>query len=621
MKDAHKLLTRARPGAWLFQGVLGVVVLACAGCVDSSAFDDSAVIQDLGADDVTMDNLKSIRIEPANAVITIADGKGASQAYRAIGMFSDGVERDVTGKTYFMTLSARAGGFTDNILYTALHWGGKTTVQARTNNSIYATTSVTVVLSRRFYCPGVPGDAASKFDKAGKGGVSPIVAYPPDKVLLPPNLNELEFQWVPASGQTFFEVALRNDGTDIRIYTKCVAIGSGCGLTPISEAWKAMVNAIKGHDSAQLTVRGADAAFASVGTSTPRVLSIAEEEIQGGLYYWNATPGSVVRYEFGKPNQKATNFYTRADAKALFCVGCHALSLNGKRMAVGLDMPAPSPLKVLDVASKTLLASGAANFMAFSPDGEKLITSDGRTLVYREAATLKALAPTPLRAKGSLPDWSPDGKQVVYAEPAMVMPIPVGTPGIEKGSLKVMGYDAKAGTFTGSLTLLASAGENNYYPTFSPDNKYIVFNRAAGSSYDAPDAALWIISSDGKGKPTELKNANLAASMSNSWPKFSPFLHKYKGGSLTWLTFSSRRDYGLRLKGKAQAQLWMAAVHITESGINIDPSYPAFWLPFQDIRTGNHIAQWTQKVVKKPCGADGECPKGQVCINGLCDFK
>ena len=26
------------------------------------------------------------------------------------------------------------------------------------------------------------------------------------------------------------------------------------------------------------------------------------------------------------------------------------------------------------------------------------------------------------------------------------------------------------------------------------------------------------------------------------------------------------------------------------------PSAPAFWLPFQNIDTGNHIAQWTEVV-------------------------
>ena len=45
---------------------------------------------------------------------------------------------------------------------------------------------------------------------------------------------------------------------------------------------------------------------------------------------------------------------------------------------------------------------------------------------------------------------------------------------------------------------------------------------------------------------------------------------------------------------------------------------PPFWLPFQDIQSGNHIAQWVAKVERQPCAKDIECPTGQVCKQGLC---
>ena len=601
-----------------------LVVVAAVSCVDPYQNEDAGQVEDLSNHDISLDQLKSMRIEPADAVLQITGDTPGQQVYRAVGMFSDGKERDITAKTGFKVLSTRVGGFNGHIFYPAISWGGKTTVEARTATGVKATTSLTVVLTRRYVKKGVAAKEADALQKSTTKdtGPGPMLAYPPDGVLVPTNLVGLEFQWTPGSGQQIFELSLKNEGTDIRIYTPCTKVGSGCGYVPTATEWKAIVNALKGYDAAKVMVRGKDATTALVGASQTRDMRVAEEDILGGLYYWNATPGSIVRYDFGKPDQKAQNFYTAADAKALFCVGCHAMSLNGKRMAVGLDMPMPAPLKIIEVETVKLLSSGAANFMAFSPDGTYIITSDGNSMVARDALTYKAMAPNPLRSKGTMPDWSPDSTRVVYSEPAKVLPIPVGTPGISDGSIKLLAFDTKTKKFsTSMLTLVASKGENNYYPTFSPDNKWVVFNRANGSSYDNKNAALWIVKADGSAPPVELKKANQGTNLGNSWPKFSPFLQKYQGGKLMWVTFSSRRDYGLRLAGKGRAQLWMAAIDPSKGELAADPSHVAFWLPFQDINTGNHIGQWTTKVVRKKCGPDAGCPTGQKCVNGWCEPK
>ena len=606
--------------------VLALILAGSCANTDDFAEDGGVLLPDSVIADLTLDDLQSMRIDPADYTLNVGSGSKTTLTYRAWGKFSDGKEKDITSQVEFQLSTARVGNFSDNVFYPAVSWGGGTTVYATTTTGMKATTSLTVVYNRAYKGPGIPNTVESDFTKgAASKGIPLQLAYPPDGVLIPPNLMEMEIQWLPGSGQTYFQISFTNVGTNIRIYTTCATkIGSGCGYTLSETEWKSVVGALKGYEAAKVMVRGADTAFSSVGESNNRNMSVAEEDIMGGLYYWNATPGNIIRYDFGKANQKAKRFYTAADAKALFCVGCHALSLDGSRMAVGMDMPAPAPLKVIDVSNRTVLSKGAANFMAFSPDGKLMIASDGNSMSLHDSDTLKVIK-KPLRAKGTMPDWSPDSKFVVYAEPKTSLPIPVGSPGITQGSLKLMGYDIKTKTWSpSSLTLVASAGENNYYPTFSPDAKWVAFNRASGSSYDAPDAALWIVRADGKAKPQELKLANGGTSKCNSWPKFSPFLQKYKGGTLMWLTFSSRRDYGLRLKGKAQAQLWMTAIDPSKAELaTTDSSYPAFWLPFQNIATGNHIAQWTKKLVKKPCGPDGTCPTGMVCdkTTKLCEPK
>jgi hypothetical protein len=245
------------------------------------------------------------------------------------------------------------------------------------------------------------------------------------------------------------------------------------------------------------------------------------------------------------------------------------------------------------------------------------------------------------------------------------------------GSLYTMPY--AGGSFGAAIPLFVSGGENNYYPSYSPDGSLIIFNRAAqetsvsgltgctgsgaqttcpNDSFSNPNARLMILKMMQGASPVDLANANGSQAsspvpLSNSWPKWSPFLQSYKGDKLLWIAFSSTRDYGLRVRnhqpgmfqcypadsyeqpGAAhhaafspqceQPQIWMAAIDVTQATSGtMDPSRPAFWLPFQDMTTHNHTPQWTQAVASPPpadAGAcvqqGGDCTQGQSCCAGL----
>jgi TolB protein len=134
------------------------------------------------------------------------------------------------------------------------------------------------------------------------------------------------------------------------------------------------------------------------------------------------------------------------------------------------------------------------------------------------------------------------------------------------------------------------------------------------NSYDAPDAQVWLVNRAG-GAPVRLAAASTGG---DSWPKWAPDVQTYRGGSLMWLTFSSRRAYGLRLATGAMAQIWMTAIDPARAAAGLDSSYPAFWLPFQEIDSGNHIAQWVTNVERQPCFGEGECQTGEFCEDGIC---
>jgi len=147
----------------------------------------------------------------------------------------------------------------------------------------------------------------------------------------------------------------------------------------------------------------------------------------------------------------------------------------------------------------------------------------------------------------------------------------------------------------------ASADENNYYPAISPDGSTVIFDRATGTtlpthdSYNNPNARLFAVPAAG-GTPVALDQANDKDGMTNSWPRWSPFVIHEPTGDLMYFTFSSTRDYGIEIVQNPMAlqpQVWMAAFDPAKAMTNVDPSFSAFWMPYQDVKSHNHIAQWT----------------------------
>jgi hypothetical protein len=311
-------------------------------------------------------------------------------------------------------------------------------------------------------------------------------------------------------------------------------------------------------------------------------------------------------------------------AGALACVGCHVLSRDGKKMAIGQDIPAPAPYKVYDVATRTPVTSngqpvgGTSNFFSFAPDGVKLLISDGVKIGVQDSTTgtIDNPAIVPL---GTMPDWSPSGKYVVYAKPAAPPPFGIGVPGVESASLELLTH--QAGTFTADKTLVPFMGQNNYYPAFAPTDDWVVFNRSpanAESFSNAPpagDGELWA-AEVATGAQVRLDRASTGGSC--SWPKWAPDVGTYHGGTILYLTISSARAYGLRLAQGTQVQLWMVGFDPVKAKAGNDPSFSAFWFPYQNLGAGNHIAQWVTTVERKPCLDKSDCGPDEICQNGKC---
>lgn len=567
----------------------------------------------------------SLVIQPGDVTLAISNGTPATQTYTAIYVDDDGEQSDVTADTTFSLGLPALGTFSGGVLTTAPDRAGRTIV-----NAIYqgksAQANLTITLEHIVIVGGAPSDAPGKFDGAGTGGVSPTLVYPSSGVILPPNLNTLEFHFLPGSGNTVFELELIGSLVSLKLYLTCQALQQGCSYEPDEAVWELIATAGRGEEAIFYTLRGIDgnAASPTAGESATHSMLFASDDMLGGIYYWNASPGAIMRYEFGRRGQSAETYLNVGQTNGTTCVGCHALSRDGSRIAVGLDIPGPAGVQTFEVATRSSLwgeggstpGSGGANFFTFSPDNSKMITSDGSSLVLRDTAT--GANPQTVVASGTMADWSPTANEVVFARSATGCPIPgfCATPGIGSGSIIAI----DAANWSTERTLVAASGDNNYYPAYSPDGEWVIFNKShLDDSFDAADAEVWVVHRNG-GTAIRLQNASPPPG-GDSWPKWAPFIHNYKGGKVMWLTFSSRRDYGLRLQNSTasekRAQIWMVGFDPAQALAGNDPSFTSFWLPFQDIGSGNHIAQWVEEIDRQPCGPN-ECPTGEFCEEGVC---
>jgi hypothetical protein len=214
------------------------------------------------------------------------------------------------------------------------------------------------------------------------------------------------------------------------------------------------------------------------------------------------------------------------------------------------------------------------------------------------------------------PDWSPDGNKIAFTHPTSLA-----------GGVKQTPYQSgidvitKTGTTWSAATpLVASlAGKNRFNPNFSPDSSFLIFTESTcqnGTTNDDtcdadsdPASRTWAVAAKG-GAAFELATANAPGvedtgpETSDTFPRFAPFTEKQGTGNLLWVTVASARNAGVLVPPGTGTRhgrwLWMFAIDPAKLAAGQDGSYAAFYLPFQDLTTSNHIGQWTSKVVGAP---------------------
>ncbi len=592
---------------------VALIAAATAACGPSSG-------DDTGGDDAPPG--PGLRIEPGDVTLTVEGGLAATQTYVVLAVDERGDTTDVTDEATLSIAHPSLGSFAGATFTSAPDRGGRTIVRAAWDG-LTGEAALTLMLRHVIIEPGTPADAPGRFDGATAGGAAPGLVYPSSGAIIPPNLNALEVHYTPGAGNDVFELTFTGELVELAVYLPCTPLAAGCVWLPTESTWELLATAARGEQPLWYKVRGLASGPNTVAESNAQWIQVGQDDLDGGIYYWNAGAGAIMRYEFGRRGQQAERYLGVGQTGATQCVGCHTLSRDGTRLAVGLDIPGPAGIEAYRVSTRERLwgaggfgggfptgDSDGANFTSFSPDGETLAGSDGVNMWVR--ASGDGSGKTQVLTGALMPDWSPNGDRLVFARSATTVPFG-GALGTSAGSL----FTVDTATWQGVQPLVTSTGatDNNYYPAYAPDASLVVFNKSAlDDSYDALDARVWMVPTAG-GAPVQLANASPAPG-GDSWPKWAPLIHAYRDGDLLWLTFSSRRPYGLR--GGSAAQIWMVGIDPARAAAGLDPSFAAFWLPFQDFASGNHIAQWVETVDRQECDPDSPCPTGELCEGGFC---
>ena len=376
------------------------------------------------------------------------------------------------------------------------------------------------------------------------------------------------------------------------------------------------------------------------------------------------------------PGQPKPDVVVSAPDPAINCVGCHSVSADGSRMLAELHGQPGLFEGASSSYDLTALGSGInppplqsnlrrAGFAALYPDGSVYLTT-GRIA----AGPLASVPGTPVgnvagtfgpetsklydtntgtEITGSgiidyayMPNFSVDGAMVVFNQ--------MDASNADAGhALGVMNYDRATKKFSQLRRIYNNATRYPGWPFFLPDvvvkttefetrqGKRAIFALGAPPDFatqEQPlgqtphDSDLWWIDVD-SGKATALARANgqddkgatyLPYGDRDAHKNYIPTVSPVAAGGYFWIFFTSKRNYGnLFVKDAPEfvpeaKKIWVAAIDINAPP-GSDPSHPAFYLPGQELESGNIRAF----AALEPCRATGKsCQTGVDCCCGFC---
>jgi hypothetical protein len=596
--------------------------------------------------------LTALQISPASAAIMATNGgPAATQSYTVTGTVN-GQTQDLTSMVSYSASPPGVVTIGADGVATATGTGAGVVVITASSGNLTAQATLTVSYTFTGADPGsagsgVPANAASLLTGAPDDPTrAPQLVYPNDGVLFPPNVTGIEVHFRPgATANTLFQVSFAGPLATVNSFVRCSAPAGidGCIYLPDPSLWSVVASANAGRGPVKLRVRGTDDSGTAAGTSAELTLQFSRDPIQGALYYWTTSgKTAIMRWDFAGSTQSAQPYLTPINTDGKTCVGCHALAPNGDKLVASAGGQSDGRLLLWNITKNAPMQpfplSQRSQFESWNADGSQFVGVYGDGTPNRKGRSdLMIFDGTTGQKTGVIdlgglradhPDWTKNpatSNTIVFTS----IDPDAGTTDQRPANGAIASVQNTNGTWGAPQTLVPMMlGKNRYYPAIAPDGNLVVYDESTCTSGTpalghAPDkscdgdtdatATMFLTSLSGAA-PIPLARANgpgvgdgAATALTNSFPKWAPFVQKLdEVNSVLWLTFSSTRQYGLRTppapadtgETTKGTLIWMVGVSPGVGGA--DPSYTAFCLPFQDITTSNHIAQWAKYFVVGP---------------------
>ncbi len=480
--------------------------------------------------------------------------------------------------------------------------------------------------------------------------------YPYDKTVFPRGLTAPVLQLGGADADATYVKLSVGDFS----YEAYASTGGLTRVTLPEEVWRGVTHSAGAAEQVEVVVSKATAG--EVTGPAVEHWSIAPGSLKGVVYYNTyrskiaGDEGAVMRI---KPGETATVMQRG-------CTVCHSVSAQGNVMVAGVqwdqtnplasrafDLPAGGGIQLRNQQDEGRLYA----FGGLTPDGSLMLTSgvpakgakmrgmsgEFFTRLVDTASGATVAAPSFGVKVAMTPNFSPDGSRVAFNNHDASAAGHV---------LSVASFDGRKSPpeFGAVEELVSDAAHVVAWPSFVADGSAVLFH--AGDSFDTAKAGGGALYADVQLVDVESRKVNELAALNGydedgklylpggaaeeAHLNYEPSVLPVPVGGYYWVLFTSRRTYGNTIApGGSVARgddiwgvpqppdeetpspgkkIWIAALDIEHQGV-ADPSHPAFYLPGQELESGNMRAF----AALEPCKKKGKsCESAAECCDGFC---